>query len=198
MFCKVCGKEVADGSKFCVNCGASINESASVNTTVVNNNFNQVPTENFVNQGSNDLDERLMKAFIGKKADKMYNKVKNGGLSLWGILFGGLYFIYRKMYLVYLLIILVNIVFNFIAPGVSTLVSYFIGWFFYPIYKWDIKRKIKGIKSDNPNASEEELINIATQKGGTSLGWFAVVFIISFIIVFAASYYLATAELSSI
>lgn len=181
MFCKMCGKEVADSVKFCTNCGATIDESEVVNAEIITNDLNQVPTENFENQSNTDLDERLMQAFIGKEADKMYDKVKNGGLSIWGILFGIEYFVYRKMYLVTLLIVLVNTLLNYISPSVSNLVTYFSGWLFYPIYKWDIMRKIKSIKSNNPNASEEELINIAKSKGGTSLFG---VFIISVIPLF--------------
>ena len=38
---------------------------------------------------------------------------------------------------------------------------------FCPLYKWDITRKLRKIKEDNPNANEEQLLDIAKNKGGT-------------------------------
>lgn len=50
--------------------------------------------------------------------------------------------------------------------------------------------KIKSIKSNNPNASEEELVNIAKRKGGTSIDAIFSIFIISLFALLCIGYVL--------
>lgn len=129
------------------------------------------------------LDERLVKAYIGNKADKMYSSIKNGGINIFGILFGVFYYAYRKMYLVSIIIAIIAQLLGLIPAfnNYSNIISWVIGFCFCPLYKWDITRKLRKIKSENVNAPEEELISIASKNGGTSIVGL-IVFIIAFMI----------------
>ena len=51
---------------------------------------------------------------------------------------------------------------------VSLFFGFIFGLAFYPLYKWDITRKLRKIKDENVNASNEELISIVSKKGGIS------------------------------
>jgi hypothetical protein len=117
------------------------------------------------------FDERFVKAYIGKKADKMYSSVKNHGINLLALLFGVFYYTYRKMYLVSFAVFLGVLVLGLI-PGINS-ISVVFGWLvglrFCPLYKWDITRKLRKVKKENNNLSEGELIALASKMGGTSL-----------------------------
>lgn len=49
MFCSKCGKEVAEGTAFCPFCGASLNSTSSMNSTMqnVSANSNDAPSTGF-------------------------------------------------------------------------------------------------------------------------------------------------------
>lgn len=171
MFCKKCGTKLSDDAKFCANCGVKIQEENSEQMT------NNVEGE----QGQKEnFDEKLIKAYIGNKADKMYNSVKNGGFNIWGFLFGIIYFVYRKMYLVSILTIIISYIIGYIIPSIGNYVGVIIGLMFCPLYKWDITRKLRKIKQENPNTSEEQLLNLAKNKGGTSIIGAVVFFVVYF------------------
>jgi len=55
-----------------------------------------------------------------------------------------------------------------LIPKIGNYVGMIIGIMFYPLYKWDITRKLRKIKKDNPNANEGQLLYVAKNKGGTS------------------------------
>lgn len=56
---------------------------------------------------SQDFNERLTRAYIGKNHEEIYPKLqKNNSISLFGLIFGSLYFVYRKMYLYAVLYVL--------------------------------------------------------------------------------------------
>ena len=146
MICKKCNCSFEENVKFCPNCGVLME---------FENNIN--------------FDEKFIKAYIGKKADNMYDSVKNGGISMWALLFGLLYYSYRKMYLVLFISILISILIAIFVPSIGWFFGNFIGLMFCPLYKWDITRKLRKIKNENPGISEDKLIEIAKSKGGTSL-----------------------------
>ncbi len=183
MFCNKCGAQLKDDANFCTNCGATIKEMKS----------EQINTTNNIAECQNvDFDKELINAYIGKKADTMYDKTKNGGFSIFGFLFGFGYFVYRKMYLIVIVTTLIFTVISYICSHISnsallnefwsSLLSILSSVMFYPSYKWDITRKLRKIKQENPNASKEQLLNLAQQKGGVSV----IGVIIYIIIVFLA------------
>jgi len=162
MFCKKCGTKLSDDAKFCVKCGVGIERNNTENMKESVSNFEQEKIQ------KTDFDERFVKAYIGNKADKMYDSVKNGGFNIWGFLFGVGYFAYRKMYLISVAFIIICDLIALLIPKIGNYVGMIIGIMFYPLYKWDITRKLRKIKKDNPNANEGQLLYVAKNKGGTS------------------------------
>lgn len=156
MLCKKCGVDNTIDAKFCSQCGYDLK-----------NNSNNFESEGFKNKS--EFDEQFIKAYMGRKADDIYDSVKNNGINLWALLFGLLYYSYRKMYLILFISILTSILIAIFIPNISWFVGNFIGLIFCPLYKWDITRKLRKIKAENPGASEDKLIEIAQSKGGTSL-----------------------------
>ncbi len=62
MNCKNCGEILNENDKFCNHCGQPI-ELKNINESI-------------------GFDEKFIKSFIGEKADKMYESVKNGGINI--------------------------------------------------------------------------------------------------------------------
>ncbi len=171
MYCKNCGANLSVDDKFCKNCETSIN-SRNIQDNKSNNQVVQT-----------DFDETFIKAYIGAKADKMYESVKNGGINIWSIIFGIGYFAYRKMYLVSILIVIIGGIISYIFPFIGSFVGMIIGFMFCPLYKWDITRKLRNIKNENPTANETQLLEIAKNRGGTSIAGAIMFFVIYFIII---------------
>lgn len=145
----------------------------------------------------NDFDKKLIKAYIGPNADKMYNEILNNKINIWGGLFGDIYFAYRKLYLLGIVLftllvigsyfaeistfnVAVKVVANVIILGLLIICS--LG--FPSIYKNNITKKLRRIKEENPNATEEELLMIAKQKGGTSIVGLVGVALINIVLAF--------------
>lgn len=178
MYCKKCGVKLSTDSEFCINCNASVQETNQEQMT--NNTENEQCQEE-------KFDEEFIKSYIGKKADKMYNSIKNGGFNIWGFLFGIGYFAYRKMYLVSIIILIISTMIASIIPGLGNYVGIIFGLMFCPLYKWDITRKLKKIKTKNSNADKEQLLNLAKNKGGTSIVG-AIIFLLFYFLILAFVY----------
>ena len=73
------------------------------------------------------------------------------------------------MYLVSSIIVVLASIVSYLVPSIASYIGTFIGLMFCPIYKWDITRKLRKIKKDNPAADENQLLEIAKNKGGTSI-----------------------------
>lgn len=174
MYCKKCGSRVDSNSNFCTNCGtivnSNINDINNVNQSSIDKNTETKVNTEILNNNEPNMDEKLIKIYIGRNADKMYPKLINNKLkfNLWSILFSRIYFLYRKMYLVVLLQFLITISLFLFAPSISNMTG-IISFLFYPIYKWDINRKIKKLKQENNNIAEDQLIKIVRNKGGVSV-----------------------------
>ena len=186
MYCKNCGASVMENDQFCKNCGLPIglkDMPKDGNTTGLQNSL-----ENTISE-ENDFSERFIKAYMGSKADQMYESVKNGGVNIWGVLFGIGYFAYRKMYFVSVLIFIIGSIISSIVPSIGSYVGMMIGLMFCPLYRWDITRKLRKIKRENPTANEAQLLEMAKNKGGTSLIG-AVLFFSIYIMVVVLAFYL--------
>ncbi len=116
------------------------------------------------------MDEILIKKFIGKNADVIYDKMeKKGSFNIFCMLFSFFYFLYRKMYLVGLISFLIQaVIANYIKNVfVSIICMIILGFIFYPLYKIHIRRKISKIREKV--TTEEEINNMCEKKGGTSI-----------------------------
>ncbi len=122
-----------------------------------------------VKKKEQSFDEKFIYAYMGNGADKIYLNVKNGGFNIWAILFGICYYVYRKMYLVTVIMIAIQIGISLVFSELNSIVGICVGFMFCPLYKWDITRKLRKIKQENLGKSEEELLLLAKKKGGTSI-----------------------------
>ena len=174
VYCKNCGSMLNENDKYCNVCGSQVE---------ITNNIQNDCVENPNINNNNDFDERFIKSYIGNKADKMYDSIKKGGINIWAILFGIGYFAYRKMYLISVVIVILGDIVGYLLPSISGYIGTFIGLMFCPIYKWDITRKLRKIKKDNPNADETQLLSMAQNKGGTSIIGAIAFFVIYFLII---------------
>lgn len=116
------------------------------------------------------MEDILVKKFIGKNADVMYEKMKKkGSFNVFCMLFSFCYFLYRKMYLIGLISFLIqSLIVNYVKNIFVSIICVVIwGFTFYPLYKFHITRKINKIKEKA--TTEEEINNRCAKKGGTSI-----------------------------
>lgn len=146
------------------------------NQSQINNNMNvnpQYQQENNImnsqgNQFSSNSNLDLLQFFIGDN----YNKITTKPFSFAGAIFGGLYFIYRKMYLVgivlyilqcFLLYLNLNI---YIAISISLIMMILMGIFVNKIYLNYAKKRVNKIILENPGRTQNDLSMICIKKGG--------------------------------
>ena len=102
-YCFRCGTKVEENTQFCPHCGANIKEEL--------NRYNYVPNKEKENQekifsSHEDQYQYSLNYSYGKSDDlvegyvgKNYEKIKNSHFSIPTLLFGPIYFLYRKLYL---------------------------------------------------------------------------------------------------
>lgn len=157
----------------------------------VNNQFEgNVPNSNndFMDQSSNSYgnnnDEEFRKAWMGN----LYDKANKRKFSIPSFFFGGIYYLYRKLYLFGFIFMLISCIIpiigmtmissnitnpsGMILPSILTtilpiIVNIIYGFAFYPLYKNNINQKLNKYK--NEVQSPAQLIDLAKQKGGTSI-----------------------------
>lgn len=132
-----------------------------------------------------DKDYRLIEAYVGKNAGKLLD----GSFSWWTFLWGVIYVLYRKMWLLGLkwigLLLIVEILFGemmlikIIIKGViKFILSIIFATKFKGRYLECVINNVDKIKENNNNKLEEELLKICHKKGGVS--YFVVVCAILF------------------
>lgn len=119
-------------------------------------------------------DDDLIKIFIGRNYKKIYSKLENPkkinkSFNIFAFLLGPFYYVYRKMYLISILLFISIALLFSILPFLSNGVVSGIIWgvLFIPLYKWHINKKINTFKTKINNSNE--LWNICKTKGGTLL-----------------------------
>lgn len=194
--CPNCGSNVNQGEAFCRVCGTRLilpqnniannqqpfqeinNQNVSnVQQSVNNQNLGVNPTLQGLQQSQNNAgyqnnmisDDNLIDAYIGKNADKL----KTGNFSASTFIFGYLYVLYRKMWLLGFIWVAASIVANMFLPSIAKYVVYFINIVisiqFKKIYLKHVKEQIDKIKIENPGKTNEQLMMLCSQKGGTTL-----------------------------
>lgn len=136
----------------------SDNTNLGINTNNVNNNLNEISQVN---------DEDLLKAYVGKK----YDKIKNGKFNIWSFFFGSLYFMYRKMFLYGIIIYTIQLILlNGVKYGgwICVIIDIILGLFTNKIYLQEVSKRVSKIKADNSGKSYDVIATICELTGGTS------------------------------
>lgn len=159
----------------------TINNTPNTANTSTNMSINQntASKNNIVN---NQLDDELLKAFIGKN----YEKITKKQFNFAGFFFTTLYMLYRKMFLYSIIAFLLNIlILNVFKQSLLIIVfNIAIGLLINKIYLGYAKKKVANIKANNKQKSVDELKGICTSKGGTSIGQLFLGLILQVIIAF--------------
>ncbi len=167
------------------------NNFSDPNMNYQNNNFNDSNMGGYQDNGFNDpnmnyqdnnTNQDYNTAFVQAWMGNLFNQAHSKKFNWSAAIFGEIYLLYRKMYLTgflflilrYLLIflslfLLTKIgVASFAILGVVELAFLFIfGFGFYPLYRNFVKNKLN--KCKQTTTDNQQLINLASQKGGTSV-----------------------------
>ncbi len=170
MYCNKCGKKLKENANFCNNCGSPVE--------------NKVDDKYDYNKTSSINDEDLIKAYVGNN----YYSIKNTKFSIPTFFLGTYYFLYRKMWLQVLLVILISIASLVISivtemwyiSFATSLYMIFISIKFSDIYLDTVRKRVEKIKMNNPDKTSKELLDICKSKGGVSV--LAVVITVIFIL----------------
>ena len=173
---------------------ADFNMSGNIETdqqSIDNSQFNSNQTAQNT-YGSNN-DEEFKKSWMGK----LYDKANHRKFSIPAFFFGGLYYLYRKLYLFGFVFLLISCIIpiigmyaisssltsiptntlsssnsSFIVPILLTavlpiIINIVYAFAFYPLYKSNINKKLAKYKNETQNPAQ--LLDTAKQKGGTSI-----------------------------
>ena len=158
--CPKCGAVVNPGEAFCRNCGTKLTDTTTVVQNNVTDNASQpVITSNIPSSveqirnvdGQNNInDEELIDAYIGKNADKL----KKGDFSVNTFFLGLFYVLYRKMWLLGIIWVVINMVssvfLSYYASIISLAVSIYASIEFKKMYLKHVKEEVSKIKNNNP------------------------------------------------
>lgn len=138
-------------------------------------------------------DEDYIESYVGR----YYKYIKSQTISIYSLLFGEYYLLYRKMYTEGIIIIVLNIIIACFNVGLASLltiiVRLFLAFKFKDIYLNKVEKKVNEIKIINSDKQSTELINIISKKGGTlDLGF--LIFIAIFISLFTTAVYDVSVE----
>lgn len=201
MRCLKCGNELKDDEIMCSNCGYNRNNTAQQDNQFATRNigvYNQNPIDqqevDRKLQNQKEFDE-LVYIYIG---DKYYN-FRKGKFSWCAFFLGPLYFLYRKLYAVAIIIYLmlggISAFFKFTTQGrfdnvrditelitikgyntyiiiyfVTLLAFYiFLGITFKKFYFNEVVERIGKIKQENPKLGYNQLTQLVKEKGGTNI-----------------------------
>jgi hypothetical protein len=201
MRCLKCGNELKDNEIICGNCGYNRNNAPQQDNQFATRNigvYNQNPVDQQEVErkleNEKEFDE-LVQIYIG---DKYYN-FRKGKFSWCAFFLGPIYFLYRKLYAVAILIFLMfgginaffiitthgrfdnvkNIQSLIQLKGFSTyiiiysltflIIYLFFGFTFKKFYFNEVVERIGKIKQDNPTLGFNQLTQLVKQKGGTNI-----------------------------
>ncbi len=147
-YCPNCGKEMS--GEFCSNCGYPKSNNTTINR------------------------DELLNAYASKNANKVYNRSWNWS----AFLFAPVYYLYRKMWIEGLILLILNyIVNNFISNGIVSFILVIVigvvaSLLFSKLYTKKANHKIDLILSTNP--SRDQALLECQRRGGTAV-WVAVI-----------------------
>lgn len=186
-YCFRCGTKVEENTQFCPHCGANIKEEL--------NRYNYVPNKEKENQekifsSHEDQYQYSLNYSYGKSDDlvegyvgKNYEKIKNSHFSITTLLFGPIYFLYRKLYLYSFIWFFVEAILLPTNIITAIIIRVLLAIGFSTIYLATVKKRVENLRLLNQNINRDLLINRCKIKGGTNK---AILFIILFIIIIFA------------
>ena len=210
IFCRVCGTKISNNNQVFNQTGLNQNDNYNINSFNQNsmnqndnynissfnqNNMNQNNNSNIssfnqtgVNQrysnrvNNSNFDDALVRAYIGKNADALLK----GNFSVCTLFFGAIYVFYRKMWVLGLIWIGINVVSLLFLKSLSSIIllgiTIYLAITFKKHYIKHAYEKVRKIKVENVNKSPNALIKLCSKKGGTTL--VPVIIIIGICIVF--------------
>ena len=161
MECRKCGKILSEQEKFCTYCGNYYDSSEideDLKTVELNSKTDEILDEHnkklIAEYENKDMfKKKCLKTFLSTD----YQNVISSGFNIYALLFSWIYFIYKKMYIIGIIgllvmgiLILYDKIIFFVYAVLSMIMS---GLFFNKLYKWKANRIINKIlrKNTNPN-----------------------------------------------
>ncbi|MBQ7668138.1 MAG: DUF2628 domain-containing protein [Clostridia bacterium] len=163
-----------------VNINTGVTQPGFVNTnvfsepqTAYNNVANDMPKRRYagpkVYYDNAEDDINLIDEYMGKNA----NSIRNCGFSVPMFFFGYYYLLYRKMYFLAMVFLILSAIFAAIPGGVGMLIwlgmNIFMALKFNEWYLDKARTKIVEIRSQHITRRPIELVDICKKKGGTSI-----------------------------
>lgn len=129
------------------------------------------------------------------------NTNTNWAVALLGQSLGPVWFFYRKAYLLGFAFVIVTLIVGRIASALGINQAYYIMFFIYlfsanKLYLWDVKRKVNKLLENNGNISQEQLVEIAREKGGTN-GLAAAIYVIAIVALIVLLYAVIISAMTS-
>lgn len=173
MYCFRCGTKVEDNVEYCPHCGANVKEELARYSYPSNQQEEQKPK---INQTHEDQyiyslkysygdNEEFLRAYVGNN----YDKIKNSKFSLSTFFLGPLYFLYRKLYGLGIIWLVIAILLGWAFPILALIVRIILSINFSKIYLKDVEKRVKTIRTQNKNLDKETLLNRCRIKGGTNI-----------------------------
>jgi len=190
MKCNNCGALNDSTQKYCRYCGSHLEvEVLNIYDECENQNKNLLHESVAINEDY--LDVSLLEAFIGNKYDSLLH-----GFSFSTLFFGGIYFLYRKFYSLFILYCGLSLFLFLLFPFNSFLSSFILRILFATQFKRlyinNAINKIEKIRKKYPS-DFDELKRICRKKGGTSiLAVLLFLFLMTIIILFVSLFFFYT------
>lgn len=217
MKCLKCDAYVYNSDKFCRNCGIALTDdnckygdnienseydASSCHTKQYNYSYNYSHqnkdsknytnnhqfddrfTINYENLNDSGNEDKYVKAYVGPN----YEHIKRDTISIPTIIFGPLYFLYRKLYKQGIIFLILTIIPDlFLKSNLATIVSLGIRIFytlkFKDMYFKHAEEKVEKIKQENLDKTTNELFDICNKTGGTSLNFIKIIIAIAIVII---------------
>lgn len=158
MRCPSCNSLIADDINFCNYCGENLHKENVQNNTIVNNN---------VQTFTSNVKEEYLSAYIGKN----YDTIKQKGFNVFAFFLTHYYLLYRKQSKYFWMLVGISF-FTLFFGGIGSIVSFIIPIFagikFNEMYIQEAEKDIQLIVNTNKGKTDEEIIELCKQKGGTS------------------------------
>jgi hypothetical protein len=182
IYCSKCGTKNSKDAKFCSKCGTKLylesgnlkNTTDDIKNMIINSEIYKTFTEvNYDENTKADFDNEIMLDFIQKNTEyyipkfKEIQESKNPAKWNWAsFLFSEWWFLYRKMYIIGLIILIVDIFLSMITKSWLTniVISVIFGFYGNAFYLRHIQSELESIK----NVSEATKKRLILEKGGVN------------------------------